>query len=502
MTLPFRTTLLPFVALVAAVASAVLAPAANATVLVGAESSRELVNSTQTPELQAIALDKMKAQGTQVVRANFRWYEIANGCGGQSVAALKNPDNACYDWSRVDGLVGQARARGMKLLLSVQQSPTWANGSINPYAIPNATAAFNTWVTHFAAFHTAAATRYRAGSAHGVVNYWTVYNEPNSAFYWGGRTYGQPSPGWQGKPDPKRYALLYARTAVAIKAAYPGAKVAPGPTGPTGGSSKIGGMQPLKFWRGFQKEVVRYLPAGSMAKKRTYIDAVATNPYPGIRSQPHVSAGFNPPDVVTMSTIDRIFKQLDRAPITKGKLVWATEFGWQTSGLGSVNQAQQAQFIAEAFDWLDSKRRVQIGISYGLSDPGVDLPGQDTDWQSGTFTFAGVAKKSFYMYQRMVSVPQAKGRMRRGTVVRVWGRANLSPSTGVLSYRIRGKKCNPRVKKLTDPCVILGQRKDANKAIRANLRLTMPGTYEVMVYSKGAQGVADGYGPSRTFVVR
>jgi hypothetical protein len=491
MKLHVRRFLLSSSLLAVAAAALVLPAASSASIIVGAESSRELVNSTQTPDLQDQALAKMQAQGVQLVRANFRWFEIAGACAGQSPAMLRNPDNACYDWSHVDGLVSQANARGMKVLLSVQQSPTWANHSTNPYAIPTSSLAYSNWVTQFAAFHTAAATRYRAGSAHGTVNYWTVYNEPNSGFYFGGRTYRQPSLGWSGKPDAKRYALLYARTAVAIKTAYRGAKVAPGPTGPTGGSAKVGGIKPLKFWRDFQRYVPAYLP-GSMAKKRTYIDAIATNPYPGIKSQPSVSGGINPADVVTMSTISRIFTQLDRAAITKGKPVWATEFGWQTSGRGSVSQAKQAQFIAEAYDWLEGKHRVQIGISYGLSDPAADTAISD-DWQSGTFTFGGSKKQSYFMYQRMVAVAQAgtRNRVRRGSTVAVFGRSNVSPRTGVLAMKVSGS----RVWK-----IVPRQRRAADGTIRARVRVTAR-LVQFSTYDKGnaITGVAAGYGPTRVF---
>jgi hypothetical protein len=492
MKLSIRRFAIPATLLIAATAALVLPAASSATILVGAESSRELVNSTQTPELQDAALAKMQAQGVQVVRANFRWFEIAAGCAGQSATLLQNPDNPCYDWSHVDGLVSQANARGIQVLLSVQQSPTWANGSVNPYAIPNATGAFQTWVAQFAAFHTAAATRYSAGSAHGFVKYWTVYNEPNSGYYWGGRRSGEANVGWQGKPDPKRYALLYARTAVAIKTASPSAKVAPGPTGPTGGSSKVGGMQPLKFWRGFQQAVGAYLP-GSLATKRRYIDAIATNPYPGFASQPSVAAGTNAPDWVTMPTIDRIFRQLDKSPITRGKPVWATEFGWQTSGISSTTAARQAQFIAEAFDWLDSRKRVQIGISYGLSDPALDPPGVDADWQSGTFTFAGLKKPSFFMYQRMVAVAQAgtRNRVKRGTIVRVFGRSNVSPKTGVLAMKLSGSSSWKVVPK---------QRRAADGTIRASIRITAK-LAQFATYDKGnaVTGIPAGYGPTRVF---
>jgi hypothetical protein len=153
------------------------------------------------------------------------------------------------------------------------------------------------------------------------------------------------------------------------------------------------------------------------------------------------------PDFITMGTIDRLFRQLDAHPVTRGTKVWATEFGWQTPPefRFGTSPANQARFVAEAFDHLSSKRqgrfgRVQIGISYGLTDP------EDTnDWQSGTIDWNGDRKPSFFMFQRMISIPQRAldGTVRDGTRLRVWGRSNVNPGGTRLHYRIIGARCQP-----------------------------------------------------------
>ena len=419
-------------------ATALLVPANAHAILVGMESNRELVNTTQTAEMQAEALQTMKEQGVQVVRVNWRWYEIAEGCAGQSISALRQHTNPCYDWSRLDTLVKEASRLRMNVLLSVQQNPSWLSGTTNRYYMGGSWSQFQRTANHFAAFHRAAATRYKPGNGNGVIKFWTVHNEPNSKVYWGS------------KPNPARYAYLYARTAVQIKLGNKSALVAPGPTGPTGGS---GGIKPLAFVRSFQKNVVKWLPGGrNMAIKRRYINAWAHNPYPAYNNQPSFSRRVQHRDHVTMGTIDKLFTQLDRSPVTRRTKVWATEFGWETAPESirrfGVTTSRQAQYVAEAFDWLDSKRlgrigRVQIGVSYGMTDP-EDV----NDWQSGTIAFNGTRKLSFKMFQNMVSVPQAgnSGRVRANTRVRVWGRSNAHPGGTQLAYRILGRKCNSRVK--------------------------------------------------------
>jgi hypothetical protein len=451
-------------------AALLAAPASSsAATLIGMESNRELVNSTQTPELQAKALDLMKEQGVQVVRANFRWYDAADGCAGQSAKALENHQNPCYVWGRLDGIVKQANERGMAVLISVQQNPKWLHPGTDTMNMGASSAQFNRTVSFWVSFHKAMATRYKQGSPHGFIKYWTIHNEPATQRY------------WQPRPNAARYAMLYGKSAVAIKAANPAAQIAPGPTGPRGDRL---GLKPLVFMRQFQAHVVRYLP-GSMANKRRYINAWAHNPYPGFNTQPSKLSGAAPPaDVVTMGTIDRIFKALDRAPITRGTKVWATEFGWETNGPFSTSLNRQQMFIPEAFDWLDSKRRITIGISYNMTDP----PAADIgDWTSGTIMNNGIKKPSFKMFQRMISVPAAGlgNTVRRGSVVKVWGRSNVKPASARLAFKAPGSVWR----------FVPGQRKDANKGIRASMRMTKAGRYQFAVY--------DGtYGPTRTFRVR
>ncbi len=421
----------------ALLAASLLAPASASAVMVGMESNRELVNTTQTPEQQREALQEMKRQGVQVVRANWRWYEIAEGCGSESMCALRQHTNSCYDWSRLDNLVAEANRLRMHVLLSVQQNPSWLSGTTNRYYMGGTWTQFQRTANHFAAFHRAAASRYKAGTGYGVIKFWTVHNEPNSPVYWGS------------KPNPARYAYLYGRTAVQIKLGNRDAFVAPGPTGPTGGRN---GIKPLAFVRAFQKAVPRWLPGGSnMAIKRRYINAWAHNPYPAYNNQPSYSARVQHRDIVTMGTIDKLARQLDASPITRRAKIWATEFGWETAPEPltrfGITTSRQAQYIAEAFDWLDSKRigrygRVQIGISYGMTDPV-----EKSDWQSGTIAWNGAKKLSYRMFQNMVSVPQGGkyGRVRANTSVRVWGRSNAHPGGTLLAYRILGRKCNSRV---------------------------------------------------------
>lgn len=461
-----RRTFLRLSMLVAAVAALAMPASASATILVGMESNRELANSDRTPELQSAALDKMQAQGVQVVRVNLGWNEVAPNCGGQTPAALKNHINPCYDWSRVDSLVTLTKVRKQQLLVSFTRAPQWVLNNADPMYMGLSSAQFNVMVAHYSAFMAAAGARYNSSSPIGNIPYWTILNEPNSKTFW------RPT------PNAQRYALIYARAAVALKSAHPRAVVAPGPTGP---ASTI---KPVPFIRTFLKFAPKYLP-GSMAIKRKYINAWAHNPYPGIQSQPSVSVGLSNPNVIGMARINTLFMELDKSPLTRGAKVWATEFGWQTDrDRLSTTPARQAQFIAEAFDWLDSKKRVTIGISYGLTDP-IEKP----DFQSGTYYNNGIAKPSMRMFQRMVSVPQAgtANKVRRGTIVNVWGRSNIARTKGKLAYRIGSGRWT----------IVAGQRRAFDGSIRARMRVTAP-LIQFAVYDGTVAFTGDtGYGLTR-----
>ena len=454
---------------------ALLSPASALALQVGAEANGELINSDRTPALQAAALDKMQAQGVQVVRINMGWNEIAANCGTQSAAQLTDPDNGCYTWGVLDSLVTLAADRNIKVLMSTSRAPGWLQKSSDPYQLGRTPAAFNRTVAFYASFIQAAGSRYAPGSAHGTIPYWTIWNEPNS------NTFFKPA------PNAARYALMYAKAAMALKKVYPAAQVAPGPTGP---NSTI---KPVPYIKAFQASVVKFLPRAG-AKK--YINAWAHNPYPnnmaptGYASGKSKGMSYGKSDSLGMADTPRLIKLLDSKPITRGVPIWGTEFGYETppenrKGL-TVSTLVQAQYLAESFDFLTSLKRVAIGVQYGLSD-NADI----VDWQSGTFTAAGLAKPAFYMYQRMISSPASS--VRRGTRVRVWGRSNISPRTGQLVYRTTSPLS-------TVPCTMAakaycwkavpGARKAADGSWSTSFRVTTKETY-FAIYD-GVQTVATG----------
>lgn len=437
-----------------------LAPAPASAMMVGAESNGELVNSNVSPEMQAVTLDKMKAQGAQVVRVNYGWNELAWACAGQEPAALANHANPCYTWGSLDSLVSLSNQRGIKVLFSGSRAPAWLHGTSDVYYLGASDGEYERTVAHYAAFMSAVASRYARGSAHGTIPFMTIWNEPNSKVFFG------PA------PNPKRYAQMYGAAAQAVKAANPRMLVAPGPTGPKST------MKPATFIKGFQRALPKYLPKKN---PKRFINAWAHNPYPGQNRSPFNRGNLKLPSI-GMHNVKDLIKGLDKSPLTRGLPVWATEFGYETNPpdrtYGS-SLANQSKYIAESYHWLDNHKRISIGIWYGLTDP-TDLG----DWQSGTLYSDGRTKPAYAMYQRMVSVPV--DRAKRNTRVKVWGRANVSLRTGQIVYRTSPKA---KWKKLP------GQKRKADGSINATVKVTAKKTW---VATRGGGKV----GPSRMIIRR
>jgi hypothetical protein len=402
-------------------ALAVAAPAAHAT-LYGVESNAELANSNVTRASQGATLAKMRAQGVGVVRANVHWNEAAAACGSVALATLRDPDNGCYDWSVFDGIVQEAAAHNIQVLVSVTHAPQWLHHNDDPTYLGATGPQWTHTVQYYTAFLTAAATRYTSGSPHGTVRLWTVWNEPNSIHY-----FGPMNTRALVRAAPSRYAQLFAQSSIAIKRANPAALVALGPTGPQSTPWK-----PINYLKAVQARLPIFLPGSGTAEKH-WIDAWAHNPYPGITGPP--SRGLTRSPSVGMSNIRDLVHQLDAAPITRGLRIWATEFAYQTNppdDVLGISPALQGRYLAEAFDWLDATRRVTVVVWYGFTDP-TDL----SDWQGGTYYNDGTPKVSLLWWRRPISVPI--GTTRRGRLVRVWARSMVNPSATRIAYSFNGR---------------------------------------------------------------
>jgi hypothetical protein len=241
-----------------------------------------------------------RSAGSKWLRVDVNWAQIQ--AAGPST----------YNWTALDAVVTQARARGMKVLGGILYTPSWARPAGTPAS----------WAPDPAAYARFAATAVAHLGRLGVRTF-EIWNEPNTANFWAPR------------PDPAAYTALLRAAYVAIKQANPAATVLTGGTAPAPNSAST--ISPVSF-----------LSAVYAHGGRGFFDAVGHHPYcwpayPGARtawSAWYQMYGTHP------SLRSVMIAHGDRA-----KRIWATEFGAPTGGPAGtyVSPVAQAHMVTRAY---------------------------------------------------------------------------------------------------------------------------------------------------------
>jgi hypothetical protein len=150
------------------------------------------------PEVASRDVQIVRAAGFGWIKVNFGWREIELAKGQ-------------FDWAHTDHIVEMANAEGLDLLVRIDYQPRWAGGGYPVSGPPDNP-------QDLADFLFALASRYK-----GRIRAYQVWNEPNLAREWGGKT-----------PDPGAYVSLLQRCYAAIKRADPNAMVISAGLSPTG----------------------------------------------------------------------------------------------------------------------------------------------------------------------------------------------------------------------------------------------------------------------------
>jgi polysaccharide biosynthesis protein PslG len=220
-------------------------------------------------------LTTMENLGVGWVRFDFDWSKI-------------QPDNAIsYDWSATDRVVQAATAHHLKILGTIDYTPTWARapGCTNSHCQP-----LNP--VSFAAFSGAVAARYAPMGVHD----WEIWNEENTVLFW------QPT------PSPAAYTLMLKSTYLAIKNAAPSAFILTGGLAET--ATTHGDIDPVDY-------LVSLYAFGA----RGSFDAVASHPYtyPALPSASDSQGPFALHQVMVSHS-------------DSSKPIWITEIGAPTNG--------------------------------------------------------------------------------------------------------------------------------------------------------------------------
>lgn len=329
----------------------------------------------------------LKSLDTQLIRVNLYW----NIAAKRRPANPLNPNDGAYDWSPWDRAVQYGSQYGVKVVLSIFGTPSWANGGAAQNVPP-------TNVLDLKKFAQAAAKRYGGafkgydGRTLPAVRSWLVWNEPNNPVFLSPQ-YRQVAGKWV-----IQSAVAYAQMCNAVVAAVHGmtggaSKVACGVTGPRGNNDPGSGrpsVSPLAFLRAMKA-------AGSKG-----FDAYAHHPYYGkpneTPSTPPPTIGGAKPTAVTLGNFDALVRELTR--LYGGKVrIWITEYGYQTrppDAQFGVTYAQQAAYMKQAFAALKANPRVDMLLWFLLRDE-VRPEG----WQSGLLTASGTKKPAFAAFQKL-----------------------------------------------------------------------------------------------------
>src|SRR6478752_3668497 len=313
-------------------------------------------------------LARLHTLGVKVIRFTLNWNLIAP----TKPAAPTDPEDASYDWSKVDPVLDGLHSRGLTVVLQLNGVPKWANGGRAANYAPTST-------TTFRDFATAAATRYS------WVKRWLIWNEPNQVR-------------WLRPTSASVYTTRLLNPAyLAIHHVIPGVQVAGGGTAPRGST---GGVSPVAWLTGMRAAHAR-------------LDAYAHNPYPlDPKRETPLTGGCTHCATITMATISRLVTLVSRNfPRAR---IWLSEYGYQTDPpdhLLGVSPALQARYESEGAYVAWRTPRVDLLIHFLYRDePSI------ARFQSGLVTLAGKTKPSYQAFE----LPLAEI-SRSGTRTSLWG---------------------------------------------------------------------------------
>ncbi|MDR3664967.1 MAG: cellulase family glycosylhydrolase [Mycobacterium sp.] len=238
-------------------------------------------------------LTQLQSIGVQNVRVLVPWGSI-------------EPFGPTPDWTLMDNVMNAAAAHNMGVLAVVAGTPLWAGS-----AIPLGSAAPKP--SDYASFISQVATRY--GS---TISAYEILNEVNSASFY------QPM-------DPTSYTAILKAVYPVIKQINPNATVV------------AGALAPLMDVGGLTASAPTFVQGMYAAGAQGFFDAISIHPY-------DFSANNDQP-LSALSQVDQVHAIM----VQNGdgtKLIWATEYGWQTAldangQASTADQTSQANFIQD-----------------------------------------------------------------------------------------------------------------------------------------------------------
>ena len=296
-------------------------------------------------------LDEVDALGADAIRLTIYWRDVAPDAGAAKVPAFDERSPASYAFARYDRAIDAARARGLRVLLTVSGPvPRWATAA-------RADTVSRPSPTRFGRFMTAVGTHFKDR-----VDYWSIWNEPNHPRFLAPQyDKGRPA-------SPRIYRSLFRSAEKALTATGVRRPILMGETAPRGNSNVV---HPVTFLRGTLCLSSAWRKSRSCGKLRA--DGYAHHPYTTAAGPAWVPSDT---DDVTIGALSRLTRALDRAghagAILKGMPVYLTEFGIQSypDKINGVHPTRQAEYrsMGERIAYRNS--RVKAFSQYLMRDDG------------------------------------------------------------------------------------------------------------------------------------
>ena len=328
----------------------------------------------------------LKKLRVQVVRVNLYWGGRF-GVAKRRPSLATNPNDPAYDWRLFDRAVTYASKSGIKVLLTIVYTPSWANGGHAQNVAPRNSDDLRKFAYAAAWRYSGTFTPAKATTKLPAVKLWLAWNEPNNPI--------NLTPQYRrvGSKWVVQSAVDYAKICTAVYAGVhgtklPGEKVACGATAPHGNNaprSTRPSVSPIGFLRALKKAGLRNF------------DAYAHHPYYG---SPRESPTTKPPSsaAVTMANLGTLTAEVTR--LYGPKRIWLTEYGYQTSPPDrqfGVSWATQARYLTQAYAIARRNPRIDMMLWFLLRDDSRVADG----WQSGLFTSSGVRKPAYDAFRKL-----------------------------------------------------------------------------------------------------
>jgi polysaccharide biosynthesis protein PslG len=279
---------------------------------------------------------------------------------------VSEPRPGRYDWadgtpndSYAGNFVRDAGNAGLKVILRVDAPPAWANGNGGDQMPPTSPEDYGRFMKALATY------------LQGRVVAYEIWNEPNLASEWGGRS-----------PKPAEYVALLRAAYKGVKEGDPAAKVITAGLATTAGDGGRHSVNDLDFLRGMYA-----------AGAKGYFDVLGSHPY-GFASPPEELSG----DGVLFFRRAEAQRQVMADNGDERKQVWATELGWLVDPAAygetcdwpdrnwqKTTPQSQADYLVRAYRFAEKNwpwMGVMVLFNLDFSEPSYYYPCDQMRWHA------------------------------------------------------------------------------------------------------------------------